>query len=215
MRAMTITEKLNRDFKLVLASASPRRRQLMEQVGLEFEVWPSNAEEVITKTAPGEICVELSKQKAMDVAAQIRKYNEDHPDITTGTDLIVTGADTIVVLDGNVLGKPKDEDDAVRMLKLLSGKTHSVFTGVTFVFMDRDGRAGEHSFFEETKVTFYPLDDEEIEVYVRSGDAADKAGAYGIQTGSAVFVKAIEGDYNNVVGLPVAAILQELKRIIM
>ena len=210
---MNITDTINKQFRVVLASASPRRKSLLELAGLEFEIWPSDKEETSTKTYPEEICVELSKQKALDVASSIKTYNELHSDLTTATDILVIGADTIVVSDGKVLGKPADEADAAGMLRLLSGKTHSVYTGVTFVFSAKDGRVGEYSFADETKVTFYPLDDEDIDRYIASGDPLDKAGSYGIQGSAAVFVKSIEGDYYNVVGLPVARILQELKNI--
>ena len=211
---MKTAESISKDFKIILASASPRRKQLLELAGFEFDIWPSDKEEVITKKIPEEICVELSKQKAIDVASSIRTYNDLHKDLTTETDILVIGADTIVVKDGSILGKPKDEDDAFSMLKILSGNTHSVFTGVTFVFSGIDGRVGEYSFYEETKVSFYPLDDEDIKNYVASGDAMDKAGSYGIQTGAATFVRSIEGDYYNVVGLPIARVIHELKRLI-
>lgn len=210
---MTVSD-INRDFKIVLASASPRRKQLLELIGMEFDIWPSDKEESVTSTQPSLICTELSRQKALDVASQIRIYNDTHKDLTTEGDILVIGADTIVAKDDTVLGKPKDDEDAKRMLSLLSGSTHSVFTGVTFVFMSADGRVGEHTFYEETKVTFYPMEESEIEDYVATQDAADKAGAYGIQSGAAAYVKSIEGDYYNVVGLPVARILQELKHLL-
>ena len=209
---MTV-KQINNDFRIVLASASPRRKELLELVGIEFEIWPSDKEEVITSKNPKDICTQLSRTKALDVASQIRTYNESHKDLTTETDILVIGADTIVAKGDEVFGKPVDEADAVRMLRELSGCTHSVFTGVTLVFMSREGRVGEHTFFEETKVTFYPLDDEEIEEYAVTGDALDKAGAYGIQTKSAAFVKSVDGDFYNVVGLPVSGLLREIKRI--
>lgn len=198
------------NYKIVLASASPRRKELMELAGFEFEIWPSKKEEVVTSKKPSEVCKELSKQKALDVAGSIKTYNENHEDITTKQDILVIGADTIVAVDDEILGKPADEKDAVSMLNKLSGKTHSVFTGVTFVFMSKDGRVGEYSFADETKVTFYELANEEIQSYVDSGDPLDKAGAYGIQTGAAIFVKGIEGDFYNVVGLPIARLVHEL-----
>ncbi len=210
---MTVKE-LNKNFKIILASASPRRKELLELVGVEFDIWPSDKEETVTSSVPCEICTELSRQKALDVASSIRTYNELHPDLTTEGDILVIGADTIVVKDGEILGKPKDESDAVRMLRLLSGSTHSVFTGVTFIFMSASGRAGEHTFYEETKVTFYPLDDDDIQYYLSNYDVLDKAGAYGIQSGAAAFVKSVEGDFYNVVGLPVARILHELGKLL-
>lgn len=211
---MGIADRLNREFKIVLASASPRRKQLLELAGLEFDIWPSNREESVTASEPEKICTGLSREKALDVASQIKTYNELHDDLVTQTDILVIGADTIVVRDRAVLGKPKDEDEARMMLHSLSGKVHSVFTGVTLVFMSKDGRVGEKTFFEETKVTFYPLDDDDIDGYIATGEPLDKAGAYGIQGKAAVFVKSIEGDYCNVVGLPVARILHELAYVI-
>ena len=210
---MTV-KQLNEQYKIILASSSPRRKQLLELVGIEFDVWPSKAEEITTSKDPEKICTQLSGIKAVDVAAQIRSYNDSHKDLVTPGDIIVIGADTVVAKDGIVFGKPKDEDDAVRMLKTLSGCTHSVYTGVTFVFISAEGRVGEYTFCEETKVTFYPIDDEEIGSYTASFDVLDKAGAYGIQDGAAAFVKSVEGDFYNVVGLPVARLLQELKGIL-
>ncbi len=209
---MTVND-INKSFKIVLASASPRRKEIMERVGIEFDIWPSDKEESVCATSPEEICIALSRQKAVDVASQIRSYNESHRDLTTECDILVIGADTIVTKDGKILGKPKDDEDAAQMLRMLSGGSHSVFTGVTFVFMDKNGRAGQHSFFEETEVTFYPMEDEEIESYIATGEAEDKAGAYGIQTSAAAFVRSIKGDYYNVVGLPIARILHELKEL--
>ncbi len=205
---------LNQQFKIILASGSPRRKEILEQVGIEFDIWPSQAEEVITGSDPDKICVELARQKAVDVASRIRTYNENHPELVTGTDILVIGADTIVAKGREILGKPADEEDAARMLRLLSGSTHSVFTGVSFVFIGKEGRAGEYSFCEETKVSFYPMDEEEIDSYIATGDADDKAGAYGIQSKAASFVRSIEGDYYNVVGLPIARILHELQGIL-
>ena len=201
-------------FRTVLASASPRRKELMELAGFDFEIWPSDKEEIITSSNPSEVCIELSKQKALDVASQIKTYNENHQDLTCAQDILVIGADTVVALKDSILGKPVDEEDAKRMLRALSGKTHSVFTGVTFVFMDKDGRVGEYSFYDETKVSFYDISEKEIEAYVATGDPLDKAGAYGIQTKAAVFVKGIEGDFYNVVGLPIARVLHELKSLV-
>ena len=211
---MRFARKLNADFKIVLASASPRRKQIMELVGLDFDIWPSVMEESVTSRVPSEICTELSRQKALEVTAQIAKYNDLHKDITSPSDIIVIGADTIVAKYDTVFGKPKDEADAVRMLEELSGNTHSVFTGVTMAFLSPEGRVGEHTFYEETKVSFYPIGRDDIEDYVMTGDVMDKAGAYGIQTGAAAFIRSIEGDYYNVMGLPIARLMQELNRIL-
>lgn len=188
--------------KIILASASPRRKELLEQIGLPFTVAVSSVEEVITKTVPWEVVMELSAQKAMDVKKQQKE------------DCIVIGADTIVVYDdgngGNILGKPKSEEEAFEMLNRLQGNVHQVYTGVTLCF-------GEEvmSFYECTKVYVYEMTKEQIQEYIKTGEPMDKAGAYGIQGRFAAFVKGIEGDYNNVVGLPVGRVYQELVRLNM
>ncbi|MCH5332758.1 MAG: septum formation protein Maf [Agathobacter sp.] len=199
--------------QIILASASPRRRELLEQVGIEFEVCPAQGEEVITGTKPWAVVEELSRQKAEEVAASMLMYQEEHPDLVTPEDLLVIGADTVVALDERILGKPKDEAEAVSMLTMLAGRTHSVYTGVALVFIDKSGRTGEHVFHEKTDVAVYAMTDEEIARYVAGGEPMDKAGAYGIQGAFAIYVREIRGDYNNVVGLPVARLYQELMRI--
>ena len=173
----------------ILASASPRRRELFGLISDDFRIVPSNAEE----TAPDGIAAEnlperLARLKAGDIAA---KYPFD----------TVIGADTVVILDGKVLGKPENPEDAVRMLTALSGKRHKVITGCAVC---KNGAC--RSFSSVTEVEFYPLDDKEISDYVATGEPLDKAGAYGIQGRGALFVKSINGDYFNVVGLPVAAL---------
>lgn len=199
--------------KIVLASGSPRRKELLEQVGLEFEICPAKGEEIISKSIPHEVVVELSEQKAKEVAAAVVAYDEAHADITTPTDIMVIGADTVVAFEDKILGKPKDEEDAKDMLRMLSDRTHSVYTGVTIVFISKEGKTGIHSFYEKTDVSFYPLSDLEIQRYIESGDPLDKAGAYGIQGEFAKHIKGIQGEYNNVVGLPIARLYQELLRL--
>ena len=199
--------------RIVLASASPRRKELLEKIGMEFEICPAKGEEMITKEAPSDVVLELSRQKAEEVASAILMYNGSHPDLVTPQDILVIGADTVVAYEGKILGKPVDEADAKGTLSMLSGHTHSVFTGVTLVFIDKSGRTGEHDFYEKTDVEFYPMTEEEIDRYVLSGEPMDKAGSYGIQGAFAAFVKGIKGDYNNVVGLPVAKLYQELKKL--
>lgn len=199
--------------QIILASQSPRRKELLEQIGLEFEICPAKGEEMITKTIPEEVVMELSKQKAEEVAAMVSSFAEGHQEITTPTDLLVIGADTVVAYDGKILGKPVDEADAKRMLQMLSGNTHSVFTGVTLVLIDKSGRAGELVFYEKTDVKMHKISEEEIERYLESKEPMDKAGSYGIQGRGAIFIEEIEGDYNNVVGLPITRIYQELKKI--
>ena len=199
--------------QMILASASPRRREWLERIGAELVICPAKGEEVITETDPSAVVMELSRQKAEEVAYGVLIYNEQHADLTTPQDILVIGADTVVAYENQILGKPKDEEDARRMLTMLSGKTHSVYTGVTFVFIDKEGRTGEHCFFEKTDVCMYPLKEEEIDRYIQSGDPMDKAGSYGIQGRFAIHIKEIRGDYNNVVGLPVARLYQELQKL--
>lgn len=183
--------------EIILASASPRRKELLEQVGIQFKVVKSSVEEVITETEPDKVVMELSRQKAEDVAAGLNDRK----------DRIVIGADTIVFCQGKILGKPKDESDAFAMLEGLAGKSHSVFTGVTLLIGDR-----MISFAEETKVNVKDMTHEEIRRYIATKEPMDKAGSYGIQGRFAAFVSGIEGDYNNVVGLPVSRIYTELTK---
>ena len=199
--------------QIILASQSPRRKELLEQIGLEFEICPAKGEEIITKTVPEEVVMELSKQKAEEVAAMVSTYAQEHKDITTPSDILVIGADTVVAYSGKILGKPVDEADARRMLTMLSGNTHSVFTGVTLVLIDKSGRAGELVFYEKTDVKMHEMTELEIDRYIATGEPMDKAGSYGIQGKCAIYIEKIEGDYNNVVGLPIARIYQELKKI--
>ncbi len=187
-------------YKLILASASPRRKELLEQAGAEFEILPAQGEEVIAGTDPSQTVLELSWQKAEETAKRVQ-----------GSYVVILGADTVVAFENEILGKPRDEEDAKRMLELLSGNTHSVFTGVTMIIV-REGRREIRSFFEETKVTMYPLKEEQILSYIRTGEPMDKAGAYAIQGKCAIYIKGIEGDYNNVVGLPLARIFQEMEQ---
>lgn len=186
--------------RIILASQSPRRRELLTQIGLKFEVIPSTVEEVNTSTNSVEVVQELAQQKARDVAEVAgREMAKDS--------LLVIGADTIVVYEGKILGKPGDKEDAVRMLTMLQGKEHSVYTGVALLSGEQ-----EIVFAEETRVQMCPMTPEEILWYVNTGEPMDKAGAYGIQGLCARFIRQIQGDYNNVVGLPVGRIYQELKK---
>lgn len=182
--------------KVILASASPRRRELLHQVGIEPEIEPSHVEEVITTTVPADAVMELSAQKAGDIA----KRHE-------GEQVIVIGADTVVSADGKILGKPHDESEAFEMLSMLSGRKHQVYTGVTMIFCET-GKIT--TFAEKTDVEVYPMTEEQIRAYIATGEPMDKAGAYGIQGRFAMHVKGICGDYNNVVGLPVGRLCQEL-----
>lgn len=197
--------------QIILASASPRRRELLEQIGLEFEIIPSRAQEVITSSVPKEVVMELSRQKAEEVAKGILSYQENHKKLVSPQDILVLGSDTVVAIGDRILGKPGDEAEAKEMLSLLSGQTHSVFTGVACVFLDGEGRCREHVFYEETKVTMQEMSEKEIDRYVATKEPMDKAGAYGIQGACAIYIKEIKGDYNNVVGLPLSRLYAELK----
>lgn len=161
--------------KIVLASASPRRRELLSQVGVAFEVKPASGEERITSAEPAKVVEELSRQKAMFTAYALEE--EENRDLR---DVVVIGADTVVSYEGKILGKPADETAAIEMLAMLQGNTHQVYTGVTLLIREK-GRWKAHTFHECTDVSFYPVTEEEIKEYVNSKDPMDKAGSYGIQ----------------------------------
>ena len=190
--------------KIYLASASPRRKDLLKQVGISFRVVPSTVEEKITKEKPDEMVEELSYQKAVDVCGRLMAEKKE--------DFVVIGADTVVSAWGKILGKPADKEDAVRMLKDLQGVSHQVYTGVTIAWKNKDISPMYATFSECTDVTMYPMTEEEIRQYVDSGEPMDKAGAYAIQGLCAAHIQGICGDYNNVVGLPVGRLCQELKK---
>ncbi len=186
---------------IILASGSPRRKELLKQIGIDFKVCVADAEEKSDKTSPDELVMDLSYLKASAV------YENGH------CDDIVIGADTIVYAEGRVLGKPRDEADSRHMLNMLSGSSHEVYTGVTILYKDGSGQKCRLSFSEKTTVHVATMTNTEIDEYIATGEPSDKAGAYGIQGSFAKFIKGIEGDYNNVVGLPVAALYARLKEI--
>ena len=208
--------------RLVLASASPRRRELLSQIGLEFTVMPSTKEENAKTTEAGALVQELSRQKAVDIWEQLSGGQGQNPDadqeqISEETqepnlngkrqpELLVIGADTVVCCEGKILGKPHSREAAAEMLTALQGRSHEVYTGVTLY-----SQSETVTFFECTQVEFYPMTEAEISDYIDSKEPMDKAGAYGIQGLGARFVKGIRGDYNNVVGQPVGRLYQELK----
>lgn len=187
-------------YEIVLASASPRRRELLKQIGMEFKVLPSKREEKVTSSFPEQVVQELSVQKAEDIFSQLSRKEEQKE-----KSYLVIGSDTIVACDGKILGKPADYADACRMLSLLQGRSHQVYTGVTVITQEE-----RFTFYECTEVEFYPMSASEIEVYAATKEPMDKAGAYGIQGRCAAYIKGIRGDYNNVVGLPVGRLYQEL-----
>lgn len=180
---------------MILASQSPRRRELLAFITPEFRVVPAVGEERIPEGAsPEQAVLALSRQKAEEIA---ESYKGE----------IIIAADTVVAIDGKILGKPHSEAEAFEMLSTLSGRIHSVFTGVCVIFAD----GSIENFAEETKVEFYPLTAEEINAYIATGDPMDKAGAYGIQEKGAANVKGIVGDFYNVMGLPVGRLSHVLR----
>ena len=203
-------------YKFFLASKSPRRRELMNQIGLEYEVMVSEREEIATENVPEEVVKELSLQKANEIERMLlnktdgKIYEEYKRQGYEG--VIIIGADTVVSLEGEIMGKPKNEDDAFNMLSKLQGRKHMVSTGVAMVVIGENGNQ-VFSFAEDTDVYMYEISDDEIREYVATGEPMDKAGSYGIQGIGAKFISGIHGDYNNVVGLPIGSIYQTLKKI--
>lgn len=194
---------------LILASASPRRRELLERLHLPFLCEPASDPELIPEGLSAERVPEyLAEHKAAEILQKHLAARD------TASQLTVIGSDTIVLCDGRILGKPKDQEDAARMLHLLSGRTHEVLTGVCL--LSSDGSSApirKCRFTSRTEVTFYPLSDEEIDAYIGTGEPMDKAGAYGIQGDGALLVKGIRGDYYTVMGFPIAEIARKLKEL--
>ncbi|MDO5133768.1 MAG: Maf family protein [Eubacteriales bacterium] len=220
--------------RFILASQSPRRRELLRAVIPEYEVIPAKGEEIVTESDPALVVEELSRQKAMEVAGKVQPCEGDR--------IIVIGADTVVAVDGEILGKPVDRADAARMIGMIRGRTHHVYTGVTVCCVEgedsadpcvpvTDLEAGESgdgsslqnvsvrtvpvdtfSFHEETAVDVFPMNKGEVEGYISLKEPYDKAGAYGIQGAFCIFIRGIHGDYNNVVGLPVARLYHEMSK---
>ncbi len=184
--------------KIVLASGSPRRRELLDQIGAEYEVRPSEADETITSTMPSEVVKELALRKGREVAEH---YEED---------VVILSADTVVANEGKILGKPRDDEEAAQMIAGIQGKSHEVYTGVAIIIK----RAEEKviNFAVETKVKVVPMSEADIAGYLRTGEHRDKAGAYAIQGKFAPYIEGIEGDYYNVVGFPISRICKELDK---
>ena len=193
---------VNLEKPIILASGSPRRRELLSQMGVDFTVCPAKGEELTTKTLPCDIVSELSHQKALEIAK------------AQNTPCYVIGADTIVSFENRILGKPKDSADAVRMVSMLQGNTHQVYTGVTLIEVGEAGVLREKSFYEETNVHVCSMTTDEITSYVATGEPLDKAGAYGIQGAFSIYVSGIDGDYFNVVGLPVCRLYHEFSKFV-
>lgn len=195
--------------KIILGSASPRRRELLAQIGADFEVRVSSKEEIYHSTVPEEIVKELALMKAENVASELAEENASGAVNST----VVIGADTIVVLDGKILGKPADEADAVRMLSSLQGRRHDVYTGVAVLDYDENGEKRIFNYSVGTAVYVNEMTEEEILAYAETKDPLDKAGAYGIQGRFAAHIDRIEGDYYNVVGLPVSRVYRTLREL--
>ena len=269
--------------RIILASSSPRRRELLEQIGLHFEVITSHVEEKVSFRRPDKVVEELSRQKAEAVAQELDLQDlraAEEPFMEVGTDgkeplvevgtdgkeplvevgtdgkeplvevgtdgkeplvdvgtavkepyvkmtsetelcqrrqeaVLVIGADTVVALDGAILGKPEGKQEAYSVLKSLQGRGHEVYTGVTLLYRAAGAQEWvQKCFHERTKVNFFPMEEAEIREYVNTGDPLDKAGAYGIQGFCARYISGIEGDYNNVVGLPVGILYQKIKELV-
>ncbi|MBX9670633.1 MAG: Maf family protein [Candidatus Obscuribacterales bacterium] len=198
--------------KVVLASSSPRRVELLTNLGFEFEVIPSDVDETVEpgKTAAGTV-IQLAKLKADTVYERVieeGKWQEGNKDR-----LLVLGADTTVVLDNKLLGKPESEEEARAMLRELSGRCHDVFTGVVIISKEaKSDQPEEISSFEMSHVFFRNLTEEEIAAYVRTGEPMDKAGSYALQGIGSAFVQAIEGCFTNVIGLPIPLVVSMLRR---
>lgn len=197
--------------KIILASGSPRRKELLAQIGLSFTVRVSEADEHTEETKPEKLVCILSERKTLAVWDELTEEEKKES--------ILIGADTVVAVDDRILGKPADETEAFRMIKLLQGRSHQVYTGVTILrqgglqpLEEGTGTCSiqKKQFFEKTDVMVYPMSEEEITAYVKTGEPLDKAGAYGIQGSFAAYIQGINGDYSNVVGLPIGRLYHEL-----
>lgn len=191
---------------IILASGSPRRRELLTQAGIPFTVVKSDCDEMSERKEPAAYAEDLSVRKAENV---YEKLGSDY-----APDYLILAADTIVSYGGEILGKPADEQEALDMLGLLSDRIHQVYTGVTILHV-QGLEQSRITFSERTDVTLYPVSRFEIKNYIATGDPLDKAGAYGIQGPFAIHIKEIKGDYNNVVGLPLSRVYQELKKLLL
>ena len=189
-----------KDKKIILASASPRRKEIMEMAGYTFEIQVSHKEEIYMSETPDEVVKELALLKASDVATHNEKKN-----------LIVIGADTVVAHGGNILGKPKSEEEAFDMIRSFQGDKHQVYTGVAILKYDAEGKETVINHAVKTEVYVNAMTEEEIWNYIKRDSVLDKAGSYGIQSGFAAHIEKIEGDYYNVVGLPISYIYEVLK----
>ena len=191
--------------KYILASGSPRRQALLKQIDMEFEVMTADADESYTEgTPPDEIVAQLSRRKGLAVYDRIKN--------TLKEDTVIISADTLVALDKKVLGKPKDEDEAFKMLSALSGRSHFVYTGVTLIYHSKNG-VKDMTFTDGAEVFFRSLEESEIRAYIATGEPMDKAGAYGIQERGAVLAEKIHGDFYTIVGLPIVRVVTSIREL--
>ena len=188
--------------KIILASGSPRRKELLLQIGIVPEIIVSHVEEKITSDVPAEVVMSLAEQKAVDVAKEMPE----------GT--VILGSDTVVAADGKILGKPKSHEEAYEMIRRLAGRSHQVYTGVCLVKKGPEGVADTVvSFYDETDVNVSPMTEKEIREYADSEEPMDKAGSYAVQGFFARYIDGLKGSYANVMGLPVHLVYQELKKL--
>jgi len=192
--------------KIILASGSPRRKELLSALFNEFAIIPATGDEITTRKDPQDIVSELAYGKAAEVYDRALEMDEYF-----NSDFLVIGSDTVVAYKGEIMGKPKDEEDARRMLNELSGDVHQVYTGVSLQWRT-GGKKHQYTFSEVTDVHVYILSDEEIDAYIKTGEPMDKAGAYAIQGKFAPYIRKIDGEYNTVVGFPIGRVYQELKQ---
>lgn len=192
--------------KLILASASPRRKELLAQAGFSFQVLAANADENITEKDPEMLVKKLSERKASASMELWKKLGN------SAADAVLLGADTIVVQNHGILGKPVSREDAADMIRKLQGNMHSVYTGVTLLWVDEKEIPHKITFVEKTQVEFYPMTEREILEYTATGECDDKAGSYAVQGLGMKYIRKIDGDYHNVVGLPVAAVYQAMRK---
>ena len=188
--------------KIILASGSPRRKELLLQIGIVPEIIVSHVEEKITSDVSAEVVMSLAEQKAVDVAKEMPE----------GT--VILGSDTVVAADGKILGKPKSHEEAYEMIRRLAGRSHQVYTGVCIVKKGPEGEADTVvSFYDETDVNVSPMTEKEIREYADSEEPMDKAGSYAVQGFFARYIDGLKGSYANVMGLPVHLVYQELKKL--
>ncbi len=185
-------------YRIVLASGSPRRKEILAGIGANYDVIVSDCDESTTVTEPAELVKELSKRKAEVVAKDL------------AGPVLVIGADTVVAYNGSILGKPKDRADAKRMISMLADDVHQVYTGVSLIIKEETGESRTISFAECSEVSVDAMTDRQVEEYLETREGEDKAGSYAVQGIFAVHIKGIKGDYFNIVGLPVAAIYKQL-----